>query len=772
MHGRSARPAAGARRARLGLLLTLAALCAGAAPANFSALGRRAASAGSEALEGLASELVQQARAAHAPAALEAACEAYGSLVGRAREISAAARPLAALLRAGASLDQVLGAQRQALETAAGEDEAALERLYRSEGWQRLGYATATLSYWRGWAHLAATRGQSAGAERHANLEAARSAFARSARALALPRLASASLLGLGLTLDELGDLDGAWAALSRLDAQLEAGGGYADPSLATPTRRALARVALHRGDPAQAAEMVARIPREQLSGQERTELAELEAEAALAALQAGSGDAHRAAASLRALAAQGGDAARRASALAAQHWDALRGQDLGPVGEILAADDAFEAGRYAEAAGLYRAVLARPAAIPGLDTSLVRLRYAISLAQTDSAAAAADELERLLTPGTSEPVRRQAALRLYPLAEQELSREPSQAHRARVRRAARWLLKTAPDSPLADRARLQLARGSEAANPKTALATLAMVDPSSEAYPAALMDRVRLRAAELERQAEQGKVSPAPAAELMSDLQAVQRLVSDGRLELDARQLATLAVLRARAGRWAGEARPRVLARIAEARALPSLSEPEQRALLRVELEALVDAGDFAALERLLGSRSDDELRRDWPVWYEALVRLDLRGAPPGVRVAWSARLAPLGPPDQRAALSLRYAQALLAAGEASQAATRAAPLVEAQPDWGDAWLLLARAREASGEPAAAAEAWARVVDGVEAGSSLWLEASLGHARAALASDDGRGMACQELADLAERRASLSARQARELDQLMASCP
>lgn len=760
--------------------VALAARLAQAGP-SADEIASRAARASAAEVERLAGSLGEAAAAAAEPRSLQQAADAYGALVERVQQIDDARGALAATLAAGERIERALAEARQRREDAAGEDEAALEGLYRSTDWQRLGYATSTLHYWRGWALLARGRSLAAGAERASSLEAARSSFAHSARALGQPRLAMGGLLGLGLTHLELGDLDAADAALKRLEAQLERGGSEVDPALLGRSLRARATVALRRGDATRAAALAGRIPPEQLSRGEERQLARLRAEAELSALREGSGDPARAAASLRALAGQGEEGARAAGELAQRFWAELRDQDVGAVGLLLAADEAYDAQRYEAAAALYPRALARAAEIPGLDAPLVRYRQAVSLSRTGRAAAATPLLERVLADSESPTLRRDAALLLFAVAESLLAEgsgggpeAPAAERQALALRAAQELLRIAPDGPAADRARMRVARAREAArDARGAAESLAGVDPESPDYPGARYDLARLRAAELEALEARGRAD-APAArrlgrELSEDLETLEGLAAQGRLALPAERLATLAVLRARAARWAGAAPALVLERVEAARQHPALGAAEQRVLLDLELHSLLATKRFDRLEEIAAARADAEIRRDWPLWRQTLSSLEAGEAPARTRLAWCRRLLPLSRDDgERAELELARAHALLDGGDARAAARATARLVETDPGWGDAWLLHARALERAGDTQAAAAAWGRVADGVETGSPRWVEATLAQARAAFASD-AADAACRALERLADAELEAGAR--READALRRRC-
>lgn len=707
------------------------------------------------------------------PERLESAADAVGKLVSRARELEVEAASFDLLLALGSDLDARARSTRERLENRAGEDEVALEALYRSDDWQRLDYSEAMLGYWMGWANLGRGQALPSGPERRAAMRAAEAAFSRSALELRLPRIAAASLFGFGVARHDLGDLDGAQRALERVESQLE---GRGDAALLAATLYELALIDLQRGEVERGRAMAARIPADALSREQHLALMRLEAEAWLRRARSGQGGAEAAATLLRQLVAEGGEVARLAAAEVARHWELLEGMDVGPLGDLLAAEAAFEARRFAAAGDAYARALANPAAIPGLELATARYKFARSLAESGKRVAAADELERLLADGGGAPVRVPAAELFHSLAEEIALADPGPPADARAVRAAEILLAAAPESPGAGSARYRLARARESGDSDgSPLALLAQIPASSPAYPAARLDLARLRAARLQQLEDTGRVATSQgrdaARALAADLDAVRDLIAAGRLAPEPKRDATLAVFRAKAAAWSGEAAFAVLAKVEAAEELPGLDTAGRRALLRLRLRALARAEDFGGLANALAARSDGEIRADWPIWSEALARLDALPAPPETRCAWYARLEPLAPDGARDDLSLGYARALLAGGRAGDALPRARALALAQPSWGDAWLLYARALDATGDDEEAYRAWRKVADGVEAGSSRWVEATLAAAGAARRLGDSERV-CRSVSALTRQAPELDEHQRVGLETAAAGCP
>jgi hypothetical protein len=739
-----------------------------------AAIARAAQGADAAALASLEGRLAAQASAGASADDLAASADAFGALVARAQELRAGAAQQARLAALAARLGERVAAARASLEAGAGEDEAALERLYRSDGWQRLDYASATLGYWGGWAELARGQALEPGVERREAMRRAAAAFSKSALELRLPGVAAASLLGLGMASRDLGELERARSALERLRAQLAQ---QPDARLQVACDYELVAVALAQGDAERAGELAARLPAGALSAEQRVTLARVEVEGLLLRADKDPAALERAVARLRELLAAGGPSAQAAAALVQQHWARLRGRDLGPLGELLAAEEAFAAGRWAEARGGYWSALSAPGGVPGLDARTARYKLAVSLAQSGEREAAAAELERLLPELGGSALRAPAARLYHQLAEALLAEQPGAPAEARAQRAARYLLDAAPDAPGADVARYRVSVSGAGAKGDDAIRELSKVPAKSPVYAASRLELARRRAErfeQLDAAGGDGKRLRAEAQALARDLDLVRELAGAGRIPPEPARDATLAVLRAKASLRAGDPPERVRVWIERAEALPALEAGGRRALLRVRLQAELASGDLDALAVALAARPEDELRREWPIWYEALAAASERApASSALLAAWS-RLEAAAPAESHDAFALAHARALLRAGRAAEAARRARSLTERDASWGDAWVVYAQAEDAGGDAAAARRAWERVAEGLESGSPRWVEAELAAGEAALRAGDAQA-ACRAAAALRHSGAALSAKpeaRVRSLEQRCAAAP
>jgi hypothetical protein len=693
------------------------------------------------------------------PAQLEASVERLGELVSRARAEGAPPTQQQRLLETAERLSSAAESARHSMEARAGDDEAALEALYRSTDWQRLDYVDGLLGYWRAWAAAGRAQALPAGPERKKLLQQAERGFSRSASELRLPGLARSSLLGLGAVRRELGDRDGAREALTRLEKLL---GDGSDPPTLASVRFELAVLAFQDGDLARGRALAAQLAQGgRLTPAQQIGLARVEAEALLSARRAGKAGPEasaEAAALLRQLSSGGGvagdEGGRAAMALLLAYRHELEGQDVGAAGALVTAESAFEAKRWAEARDAYAQALGGGAALPESARDVARYKYAVALAQTGARSEASSQLEGLLAGGAKrlDPALRAPAARLaFTLARVEASESKDAAAEARLAAAADRLLALAPDAPEAADAKLvaALSKGEGAAGRRAALEAVA---PGSAGYGVARYELVRDRAAELGRLEEQGRVESAEgrrvAAALAADLDTVTRLAGEGKLDAALASAPTLAVLRARAASSDGEAPDAVLARIAAAEARPGLDAGERRSLARLRAKTLARAGRFPELEATLARSDAAALADDAAGWLAVLQELDAQRSPappPALVIGFATRLREATKGAVSEAAGIVETRALVRAGKAEDAARLAESLVAADAASGDARVALARAFDASGDAASAARVWGEVAGGVERGSGRWLEATLARVAAQRKDGDAAG-ACATL--------------------------
>ncbi len=672
---------------------------------------------------------------------LEGASRVFGELVARGQDLELAPGVLEELVALGARLGERVKARQAFVEAQAGDDEAKLASLYRSDAWRGLSGSAVEVSFWLGWAQLARVDRGLDDPERAAALAEAERDFARAARALAFPDRAVRSLLGLGIARRERGDLEGARQSFERLRAQRAM---RSDPALANRLRYELALTEIDALDMSAGQKLADELAKANaITPSQQLALEARQVRAWLRIAREQSGDrseqaAGEAAKLLRSLLSRGGRDADVAARLIARYASDLAGRDLGALGALLEADRAFQAGDCERALASYS--LALQAKLPAeVDVPQARLRAAWCKSRTGRSEQAMQDLEALLAGGLAGEQRADAARLLQSLAESAYRSSQREKDLARVNRAARILLETAPEGAGADLARYREA-SDLAARGRTdaALDRLGKIASDSESYPAALTLRIRLEARRLEKKRRaagpRNAAVRAAAKELARSLDEASELRARGELPPDSEQEATMAAIRCEAAWLAGEDLASVERRIADARRHEGLTEAARLEILGVEISALAAAQEIPRLVALLEARNDDTLARELPVWQERLPDLAANAKATAALPEIYARLLEVAPASARGELRLGRIDALRRAGRGPEAVTLARELTKDEPEWGDAWVALARSLDATGDRDAAAEVWRRVGGGASPGSHSWWEARLGLYDAALA--------------------------------------
>jgi tetratricopeptide (TPR) repeat protein len=662
------------------------------------------------------------------------------------------------LVELAGRLEHRVRARRERLEEAAGEDEVQLEALYRSDRWRQLSRSRVEISFWLGWAQLARVRQGLEGAEREDSLAEAERAFVRAARSLAFPDLAVRSLLGLGIARRLRGDLEAAQRTFERLQAQRAI---RSDPVLAGRARYELALTSIDALDMARGQQLAEELVEAGgLAPEQRRALEARQVRAWLLISRQQRGRRSEEAVSeatrlLRDLLARGGKDAGVAIGLVSSFADELVGRDLGAIGALLEADQAFHEDECERALASY-AVALQETLPEEVDVSQARLRAAYCKAQTGRIEEAMRDLEGLLENDLTSDQRVDTVRLLHSLAESRLRSALGDADLAdstrRANRAARLLLEVAPGSEGADLARYRRARDlSRQGRADAALAELARIPAESRTYPAALLERIQVEAKRVDERVDERRRALGrgavrgdrglrkAAGRLAQSLDEASVLRGRGDLPHDARQEATMAAMRSRAAMLAGEDLQAVQRWIAEAREREGLTAAARQELLSVEIGALVAAHEISRVAALLAARGDERLLAELSVWEERLVDLEASPSATAALPAIYSRLLEVAPEPSRGELRLGRIAALRRAGRSPEAVTLAHELTRDEPQSGDAWIELARSLDAAGHHDASPDIWRRVASGASPGSSSWWEARLSLYEAVLAGGDSK---------------------------------
>ena len=382
-----------------------------------------------------------------APRMVRAARE-LGPVIDEARKISLTREQLQALRDLLEGMQTRSGRLLAAAEHKTGQNEVALERLYRSQAWDDLSFAEASFIYWAAWIDLEIARRTPSG--KAAVLARARQGFQTASLQLFRPGLFYGGWLGIGCVELELGHVARARQLFGKLDEALSAApGSPVNKAIALEIRLLEARMgktsagASHDIDAEQAeilrAEVFALLERGRREG--RT----LE------------GVTHR----LRAL----GNAGRLDQPLLenmmayAQEIAAL---DVRPWNVLAAAEFRLLHKDYQNALQEYEAFFNEYIARQGINLDGFRYRWAYAAYQAGSYQAALRILEKLARQQSLAPELDKAVAKLlYTVHVARASGGAAKTDRRPLQAAARQFVSKNPGDPEADNVRLYLAHTS-----------------------------------------------------------------------------------------------------------------------------------------------------------------------------------------------------------------------------------------------------------------------------------------------------------------------
>ena len=683
--------------------------------------------------------------------------DSFGEVANAAREIDTPYSRLLDLRDLGERLHDGCREGIRALEAQAGEDEAALENLYRSEDWYEVNRALATLRYWQAWLDLSLSRVNPDERARVTDLSRSRRGFEAASLRILYPGLVYGSWLGLAYV-DQVDGRDA--AARRRLDLLSEALSSDPDNPLLGIVQEERQMMDIRAGKLLSPGEIsvgelftpaTARLAEEQvfvlLEQHRNTEVGAIEA-----------------ARLLRRLIAQGFLDDRLLARMLA-YQEEIVGQDLGVISRLLEAEYAYAYQQYNSNVLKHRAFIAAGGNQLGLTLDPFRYHFAVSLYQIDlirEAQAVVDEL--LKTPGLSSQLQTALYKLGFIVAESLHQARPDEPRAARLREAASRYIGSAPDDP-------------DIASAWLALARVAGDEKSRAEYLAKAGSDRRLR--DNIRQVElDAAVSAFQRAHRARDVQGA-RLAAEKALEQlralprKQREQLPLRVLSIQLRSLLIEEQEGVLEDIALLQAHPELNGSQARVLVWAQLRVLdsQDSGD--ALLRFVSSVPPGG--ENAPLDHELfafLRELQVEGRYAhlaGLSEQWLPKLA-TQPQLQRQVWLLRI-EALREEGRKDEALVSSRDLLAAHPDSGNAWRVLAEQSEAAGDLFGAERAWAHIAAAEPEGSPLWLEVSM-HRLRLLARLDAVDRGCKLQGEIGVYNHLLERQYQQDLQSLLRDCP
>ncbi|MCY4344703.1 MAG: hypothetical protein OXE83_14200 [Gammaproteobacteria bacterium] len=605
-------------------------------------------------------------------------------------------------------------AARLRREAAAQEDELQLERLYRSPIWSDIGFAQAAARYWRSWLLL----DRHAASQNPADLEGARNGFQTTLALIVYPGLVRGSWFGLGHVALAAEERERARTWFERVAAVCASTHSSCcatrrSPSAADESCDSLAPQSGKPDDPLSAEArreialldaLAAPLPSPPQGTLTPAEADRLEAEAIALLERHGRtlDGARRAAERLRQLEEAGAMNAARMERLLS-YGEAIIGQDVGPLGLLVSAEDALNHQQFITAVAKYRAFFAALDAGRQSRLAAYRMRFVDALMGSGLVAEAITQLEAARYPADADHELRRSLLHLAHAIQYAATGERTQ--------------------------RKHLQAASQAA-----------ADPGAR-FTRALLGRETARVRSLWRShADDPWMARLPVFELTyrefktaerdGDAQGLAQAGLELRAALappDAKSPWALLAL----ADMAGFAEPDVDAHLARldrlARTLADGTGDYRDGLFALRMAFLRREapdrllGELRALAPPLTDRQRDTLVRE----IYGCGHTPGRGSAPWCGPA-TERLAAMLPPESQALLLIRVQQVQLALMEedAYPAYQLASALLKAHPDSGDLVVAYAEAAARVGRTGDAEAAYGRVADSLPVGSDAWREA------------------------------------------------
>ena len=642
------------------------------------------------------------------------------------------------------TLQELLGAMKTlsgqilaASERKTGQGEAALERLYRSQAWDDLGFAEAAFIYWSAWIDLEIARQSPSGRDRH--LARARKGFQTASLQLFRPQLFYGGWLGIGYVDLELGHKARARQIFGKLDEAVSA-------LPASPIKDAISMELLLQelrlGDVSAAA----------VSKDINAEQAQLLRRELFAVLQQsreqGKPD-HAIGQHLRVLVSAGRMDQSLLENLMAFAQE-VAATDVDPWNTLAAAEFRLAHDDYQKAVQNYEAFFKEFIPQQGINLDVFRYRWAFAAYRDGSYQTALGILEKLgRQKELATDIDQAAAKLLYTVHLALALKDSYKASHKSLHSAAQRFVDKNPDDPEADQARLLIAQTSQSAD--AALETLRQIRSTSDFK--GTVERTSFHFLAREFSARVTIAQTEDAVDLARQGVAAFRKLPEADRG-NPRNIALLLQMRA----LVGPDPDKLVDSLEFLGNLEHVEEEERKDLVAAhpdeiirslgfliiggERDANVDyalswsrlrlydrLGNWSGLTQMMHSLDgSDSLGLSLELIYPWIAgRKDVRQRLELARLAHPAAAAQ---PDIDRGFYRLIIESLLSVNEQEAAHETARTFTREHPSSGDAWRLLARTAELTGDPFTADKAWSVITDKVLPTSDIWWEGMLHRVR------------------------------------------
>lgn len=648
--------------------------------------------------------LLAQLDAAAPPERYAQAARDFGALVDEVRGAGASDATLIAMRKVAADLRKTALARLQGAEAAAGDDEGALESLYRSQVWEQMSFALSAFPFWGSWLDLALAERPSQAANRVQLLWRAKRGFRAASMQIYQPSLVYGGWLGVGFVARAEGQEARARRVFESLRQALSFDANH-------PVRKIvdeeLARMDGRGPTPAPVAAPAR--PAQAWAAQRA------EAIALLARHRQTRDGARDAAVRLREIIDGGGMTMSLLVELLGYQAEIV-GQDLREYTALVDAEYAFTNEQWYSAVQKYQAFFAGTPRGVDMDFNRFRYRHAVACLKAELTGDAARLAERLLATPKLDPALRKAATKLaYVARASRVDAKSTTEERAAMTTAAKRFLAASPSDPDANGARVLLARSTGDTN--EALRLLSGVKGGGAIGGSAASTRFHLVSVQFAREANslEGKLESL----------ARQGLAAWNELPADERKTPENLAFYLQLKAVADKDPAAVLAEIARAEQKPDASAMSRRAYFWARLRCYDRLGEPQRVREDLDHLGEAAV----PGWMaEALYPWVRRLPDAGLRADYAARLAPKlrQMPDMERRFRLLEIESLLAADRGEEAYARARALVTDYPKAGDGYRMLAKSAQQTRRLIEADDAWAVITNKVPPSFDVWWEGML----------------------------------------------
>ena len=654
--------------------------------------------------------------------------ESYGGWVAGQRESETRRDVLLESRQLGEQIHSRCRESIRTLELATGQDETALEALYRSEIWYSVNQALASLRYWQAWLDLSLA--QHAGSDSEAavtDLERAKRGFQAASLRILFPGVVYGSWLGLAYVDQLQGDEAGMRKRLQLLKRALATD---PDNPLHEIIDTELGLLALRLDDSGPI-----RLVEGEVLTAGRARLVEEQAFALLERHRNEQEGAIEAARYLGQLVDQGYLDDRLLSRILT-YRDEIVGHEFGAISLLVDAEYAYAYQQYDSNVLKFRQFLSSDAVRLPLDLTLYYYHFAVSLYQIGLSRDSMQVIDKLRASEKLPGDLRASVAKLYFIVANAIYQgRATTAHAQQLESAAREFVSSAPADPDIASAHMALARVSGSDEERERQLQLARKDSRL---------KESVRAVELEEGLARFQAAlaagdqQAVAAQAQIALELVEGLSDAQRETLDV-QVLTLQLQSI----LAADAQD-ILPALDKLYSNPGLESSQKRVLAWSKLRVIDRLQGPAAMRDFVGSLPpagvDSVLDKEL---YVLLREFEARG-----RDAELAQLCGLWLPLMQAQPQLQrqvwllQIDALRAASQDQEALQATRAMLAIFPNSGDAWEQLAAQSEAMGDVFAAERALAHIAAAEPEGSARWLDASVRRLRL-LAGSSGTERAC-----------------------------